>query len=309
MHRDFERTRDPDSGTAGPLGSPSVRAFQQVLGTARSAYRGSDFTVCRWDARELGEYDLPATSELVVNLHTGGGPVRSRLEDGWTRGMGAGHVHVMPPSVPTRWRAGRELSFISIHFPVERIRQLADDDRQSRRWLQDLQLRVGLDDPLIAAAATALSRDLDQPAEPGMLFANHLADTILLQALRTRTGPDAEMRVLAQGGLSPRQSRIIREKIEESLCVGTTLDELAATLGLSRAHFARAFKASMGVPPHRYVTQRRVERAKLLLSTTTQSLADLALALGFSSQSHLTEQFRRTTGSTPLRYRKEFRAR
>ena len=59
----------------------------------------------------------------------------------------------------------------------------------------------------------------------------------------------------------------------------------------------------MGVAPHYFMTRRRIERAKELLLHSDQPLAEIALAVGFSSQAHFTDQFRKMTGSTPLRFR------
>ncbi|MGH7805748.1 MAG: helix-turn-helix transcriptional regulator, partial [Candidatus Binatia bacterium] len=83
------------------------------------------------------------------------------------------------------------------------------------------------------------------------------------------------------------------------------LDELAAEAGASRFHFARAFREATGVPPHRYLTLRRIERAKELLLQTEIPLVDVALASGFASQSHFTLRFRETVGVTPRRFRAE----
>jgi len=83
-----------------------------------------------------------------------------------------------------------------------------------------------------------------------------------------------------------------------------TISDLAREVGLSRAHFARAFKISMGVPPHHYVTACRVTRAKELLSKTDQPLADIALEVGFSSQAHFTNRFREYVELTPRQYRR-----
>ncbi|MBD3883295.1 helix-turn-helix transcriptional regulator [Phormidium tenue FACHB-886] len=69
-------------------------------------------------------------------------------------------------------------------------------------------------------------------------------------------------------------------------------------LGVSSG-FANLFKQAMGISPHRYVIQQRVERAKSLPSKTDLAIADIALRVGFSSQSHLTQQFKRFTGMTP----------
>ena len=82
-----------------------------------------------------------------------------------------------------------------------------------------------------------------------------------------------------------------------------SLSDLAAEAGTSRFHFARAFRNAMGVPPHRYLTLRRIERAKQLLHGTDLSLVDIALAVGFGSQSHFTLRFREAIGTTPRRFR------
>jgi AraC family transcriptional regulator len=77
---------------------------------------------------------------------------------------------------------------------------------------------------------------------------------------------------------------------------------LAAEAGLSPYHFARAFKRSVGSSPHRYVLRRRIERAKYHLAAGELSLAAVALACGFGSQSHFTARFRATTGLTPRQF-------
>ena len=82
-----------------------------------------------------------------------------------------------------------------------------------------------------------------------------------------------------------------------------SLAELAETLHLSPTYFATAFKQALKVSPQQYVIQQRVERAKLMLSKTDLAIADIALQVGFSSQSHLTQQFKRLTGMTPKQIR------
>jgi AraC family transcriptional regulator len=306
------RLREPAHGLAPSAGaraheSPSAEVFQRVLGAARAKHSSEGFTVCLWSAEQLDQYNLPATNELVVNLHTGGAPVRTRLPSGWTRDMAPGRVHVMPPSVATTWKAGRDLSFVSIHFPVNRIEALAEDSSQSRRWIENLRFRFGVEDPLVAAATSALAREVRDPGEQTALFADHLADTILLHVLRTGRGTEPETRRQWQGGLSPRAIRIVREKFAEDLTVGMTIEDLSREVGLSRAHFARAFKISMGMPPHHYVTACRVARAKDLLAKTDAPLADIALEVGFSSQAHFTNRFRGFSEQTPGQYRRSVR--
>lgn len=82
-----------------------------------------------------------------------------------------------------------------------------------------------------------------------------------------------------------------------------SLAELASVVNISPTYFAILFKQEMGISPHQYVIQQRVERAKVMLMKTDLAIADIALKVGFSSQSHLTQQFKRFTGMTPKQVR------
>ena len=82
-----------------------------------------------------------------------------------------------------------------------------------------------------------------------------------------------------------------------------SLTQLAALARLSSDHFAAQFRRSTGLPPHRYLLQRRIERAKELLAADGMSLAEIGYALGFPSQAHFTTTFRKLVGTTPGAYR------
>jgi AraC family transcriptional regulator len=84
--------------------------------------------------------------------------------------------------------------------------------------------------------------------------------------------------------------------------------ELANRCGLSRSHFARAFKASMGVPPHRWLMRHRIERCQELLASSNESIAEIALHCGFADQSHLTRVFHAVTGLSPAAWRRQRKA-
>jgi transcriptional regulator of acetoin/glycerol metabolism/AraC-like DNA-binding protein len=129
-------------------------------------------------------------------------------------------------------------------------------------------------------------------------------------ALHTRPRLDllASMRQLApapqtRGGLPPGAVRRVREYVEIHLSESIDLAALAGIAGLSLYHFARAFKQSAGVTPHHYLVQRRVERAQELLARTELSLTEIALATGFSDQSHFARHFRQLLGMTPGQFR------
>lgn len=108
----------------------------------------------------------------------------------------------------------------------------------------------------------------------------------------------------ARGGLSPAALRRVQLLVEANLSGSIHLSDMAESAGLSDFHFARAFKASMGVAPRAFVELKRVERAKTLLRESARSLADIAAETGLGSQSRFTTTFRRATGLTPATYRR-----
>ena len=107
----------------------------------------------------------------------------------------------------------------------------------------------------------------------------------------------------AHGGLSAGAMRRIREYMEVHLGESIDLSMLAGVAGLSVHHFARQFKQSIGVTPHHYLTQKRVERAQEMLVQTNLSLAEIAFAVGFFDQGHLARHFRHMFGTTPREFR------
>jgi AraC family transcriptional regulator len=99
--------------------------------------------------------------------------------------------------------------------------------------------------------------------------------------------------------------RRVTEYIEQNLEKELRLAELAALVCMSPYHFARLFKGSTGVPPHRFVLRRRVARARAFLAAPELSIAQIARMVGFRRPSHFTTVFRRVTGVTPRGYRDE----
>jgi transcriptional regulator GlxA family with amidase domain len=119
----------------------------------------------------------------------------------------------------------------------------------------------------------------------------------------TAAPPAAPPLPRVRGGLPPRALRRVREYIEANLEENISIQVLAGIAGLSMYHFARAFKQSEGVTPHDYLVQCRVRRAQELLSGTDLPMSEIALASGFSDQSHCARRFREHVGVTPSTYR------
>ncbi len=136
--------------------------------------------------------------------------------------------------------------------------------------------------------------------EIGALEADSLR-LALASALVGLSGESGAARV-HRGGLAPHRLRRVIEYLEANLNQDLSLATLAAEAGLPPHHFCRAFRESVGLPPHRYLVERRVERAKGLIAAGTP-LVETALECGFANQQHLTVAFRKTTGMPPGRWR------
>jgi AraC family transcriptional regulator len=106
------------------------------------------------------------------------------------------------------------------------------------------------------------------------------------------------------GGLARWQARRTLTYIESNLESKFGVSQLAALASLSKAHFSRAFRHALGLPPMKYVVKRRVERAKLMMTSTTQPLSHIALACGFSDQAHFSKLFRHCVGIPPGHWRR-----
>jgi AraC family transcriptional regulator len=133
------------------------------------------------------------------------------------------------------------------------------------------------------------------------------ADTLLLLMLQEfaelqRTARSA-VAASQTGGLSPRAQRLLREFVAERIETKIELQAMASVVGLSRFHFARAFKASFGTSPHQFVLQERVRRAADLMRNSRVPITDIALSVGFAGSSELSRSFRQAMGCTPRDYR------
>jgi len=116
------------------------------------------------------------------------------------------------------------------------------------------------------------------------------------------------VRTTTRGGLAPWQLRRAKEMFLADMSERLPLDRVATACKLSASHFGTAFKASTGHPPHQWLMKARIERARVLLTASTMSLADVAGACGFADQSHFSRAFLRAVGISPGVWRRENRA-
>jgi AraC family transcriptional regulator len=166
--------------------------------------------------------------------------------------------------------------------------------------------RLFFENAALWATATKLSGLVENPGTASRLYAETLAKVLLLELLRFEQG-SAAMPQAARGGLAAWQVRVTCDFIEEHVAEQISLAELARLTRLSPIHFCRAFKRSVGLPPHQYQLSRRIERAKALLADPRHSVTSIALECGFSLPGSFATAFHKSTGMTPSAFRRVLR--
>jgi AraC family transcriptional regulator len=112
--------------------------------------------------------------------------------------------------------------------------------------------------------------------------------------------------VCPPGGLASWRARRTSKYVEDNLASTMSIPQMADDVGLSKSHFSRAFKRTIGFAPGEYVIVRRVERAKLMMLSGKETLTGIAMACGFADQSHFSRSFRNLVGMTPGGWRRSY---
>jgi AraC family transcriptional regulator len=246
------------------------------------------------DARDLREHFLTLQASGSARIEIDDGPaMRSCL-------IAAGGFCLSPagPVAPVRWHAPRTLFVVAL--TPRWLGTLADEDQ---RGPVALRCAIGARDPDIEWLVRALVDESKKGHPTGPMYVDSLAHALALRILFLHRADGVA--AYQRGGLAGTRLRAVLERMREDFTRPASTTELARLAGLSVDHFVRAFRSSIGEPPHRYLLRERIREAQRLLSTTSQPLVEIALQTGFGDQSHFHTTFRRWVGTTPSRYRAE----
>lgn len=259
-------------------------------------------TELRYDADNYGKSEpIPAQDALLVSVQLQPNLQHEIWEDGRhlpnvpvARGMTS--IFDLRRSVTAH--SMKPFHSLNFSLPLRSLEELGDD-RLDRADLS-LTRRLGLRDPVIHALGTALIPALANPEAAPRLFVDHV-----LLAMRAHIVQHFGSVVPRpqRGGLTRWQERRALSYIDARLAENISLANVARECSLSVAQFARAFKRSTGLAPYQFLTERRVDRARELLSRTSMPLAEVAMRCGFADQSHFTKVFRRAMGASPGSFR------
>jgi AraC family transcriptional regulator len=178
-----------------------------------------------------------------------------------------------------------------------------DDDRSSPQ-AANLRYLAGFKDVLVEQIGRAILAELNSQTSSGRLLVETLGRSLAARLIHSYSRASSlSPSDIGSKGLDRRRLARVVDFVEANLHDDLKIDDLAAIACLSPSHFARAFKVSIGLAPHQYVSARRLERAKRWLASGGLSLAEIALQLNFSTQASFTKAFQRSTGSPPGQYR------
>lgn len=202
-------------------------------------------------------------------------------------------------------RAELREAFDCLDFYIPRLGLSALVEEAELLRAGELSCRVGTsyDDPIVRHLALSLMPTITRPRDADQLFADHVMNALHLHLATAYGGVDTS-RMLRPHGLAPWQIRRATERLSAGDAARLPLAELAAECGLSRSHFGRAFKRSMGLTPHQWLARHRIRRAQAMLLDARLSLGEIAQIVGFADQSHFTRAFREAIGETPAVWRR-----
>jgi AraC family transcriptional regulator len=201
------------------------------------------------------------------------------------------------------WQEPRSLTrVVYFYFDPSKMPTLPQADVAGTR----LSPRLFFEDTTLWDTAVKLRKQIESAGSDNRLYFEALG-VVLAHELVCLNAGIRPVEAPVRGGLAGWQQRIVTSYIEEHLSEQIPLATLARLVRLSPYYFCRAFKQSLGMPPHRYHNSRRIEHAKALLAKPELSVTEIGLTVGFSETSSFTAAFRKATGQTPTGYHRSLR--
>jgi AraC family transcriptional regulator len=268
------------------------------------------------ELRSHGPYEQPGTAgpHLEIALAVRGsdeGLVATKFAGTWRRVRPTtGTIWLRPIATkadechmaPSAWEA------IHLYMSSVVFARLKDDYNLPAAPESSIRYSCGVQDEVINQIGLSVLSEMMSPTAAGRMLVE--TSSLLLAARLAHSHFETGLirpPLPSRHRLDDGRLRRVLAYIEEHLADDIAVADLANVACLSIFHFTRAFAATMGVPPHRYVSRRRLESAKAMIATGRASLGEIALDCRFSSQSSFTRAFRRATGVTPAEYRRTLR--
>ncbi|WP_375749115.1 helix-turn-helix domain-containing protein [Vibrio sp. HN007] len=249
-------------------------------------------------------YDKPGHHTLSFYLE--GGENTQRVMRSGNQSGGVDKLCLMPQDHRSNWTFSAPFHFFHLYFEQSHLQTFSEQvfDKEGRHI--ELAEHTFVDDPFVSQLIRETMLKLDWESPTDKLMMSHSQQLLLLHLMRQYCH-NSPAKALVSGGLSAANKRKVTDFIAANLSTPFSLNDLSALANLSEFHFARMFKTSFGCTPHQYVLNQRIEMVKQQLQFSSKPLAEVALSCGFSSQQHLSLQFKKRVGITPSQYRRQYR--
>ncbi|MCX4173724.1 MULTISPECIES: helix-turn-helix domain-containing protein [Paraburkholderia] len=261
---------------------------------------------CKMVQTDLGPHNYcdPDVPDLVISSHLemlNPGETSWNFGSGWSRGVWTpGSIFAMPPNIQSDWRAECARRALLLIVPTGTLKRVFGPSTPVD--LQEAFIPLSQDiwsDPFLQSLMIKLWEASQHYRHTDYLLADGLLITILSVLLQRAGVSDRPDKI----ALSPRKLKRVSEFVEEKMQEKIDVLDMATVAGLSSRHFGRAFTQEVGVTPHRWLMQKRVNRAKDLLLRSELDCLSIAERCGFASQSHLTVAMKKQIGITPSEWR------
>jgi AraC family transcriptional regulator len=217
-----------------------------------------------------------------------------------------GEMLITPAHTPLLVQWEGDENCLQIQLKPEFLQKIARETLDPKEQHLELVSAFQQQDAQLGAIGQMLLREWHQEFSNGQLYLDSLTNILAVNLLRHNLSYHQSTILQLptyDGGLPQQQLKQVLDYVHGHLDQEIKLETLACLLDMSQFHFSRLFKQSLGISPHQYLLQQRVEQAKQLLKHTDRLIVDIALDCGFNSHSHLSRQFRQLTGVTPKAYR------
>jgi len=261
---------------------------------------------CRRASLEIA----PRSNHLLILQCGGTGPLFQRRNGrAHTSIASPGTVLLLPASSVAYLAWEMPHAHMTVSIPPDMVASMAAEFCGSKDACVQLADVLNSRDKLVEHLGLALLSEITRPDHPARtLVIDSTARALVAHLLRTFELKDISPCMASKDGpeLSPRHlSRVIRY-IEQNIGRPISLDDLAAIAQVSRFHFTRLFKRTVGVSPMAYLERSRVQRAQELIKEGDLPLAEIAVVVGFADQSHFTRRFHLHNGLTPAVFARRY---
>jgi len=283
-----------------------IRRLQRGLSppVMPNVFAGDTRLVGRW-RNEPFEYNLPPLSNHVVSAKYAGHGIAS-VKIG-RRTMSApsarGTITLAPRGHAGFWRMDGPVEVSNIFLGHGRLLACADQIGNGRE--PELLDRVNFNDHKLFTIMALINNEISSGDAMSHLFIEQLLDLVCLQLMRTHAAVPIEIAPGPRRGLSDWQVKRVITYMRDHIGENITLQELADLISLSRFHFCTAFRIATGHTPYDWLMRERIAYAKTLLREPALRITDIALVVGYETQSAFSASFRKVAGLTPSEFRRK----